>query len=123
MQNNLHHDLVQKLLTMSLSEIATLIIDINAEKAERFLQNEIEKNPLKFYDDIEKLKPFLEKVSLKGSWRRADNDLFTQVLLKTGGNINFYDKGTILIQGPKEVRSFVEGRLEIALKLFNEAIK
>lgn len=119
MSSELKEQLINQLSKMSLKEIATIIIKNKIEN--QFIQNDssYEKN-IKFTGDLQKLKPFIEKQELKGSWRIVDSNLFEQLLFPVKGNINFYKTGTIVIQSvPIKLRKSVENKIIKAINLYN----
>jgi hypothetical protein len=99
-------ELVVSLSKMSLEEIAEAILQGKFDTV-KSISNipQTKQEKIKFFGDIEKLKPIMTK-NLKGVWTEASNGLFKQFRLKKGGNVNFYENGTVLIQGDKVDRDY-----------------
>ena len=120
MSIELHKELIQYLPKMNLEEIASFILNMNKNKIIDILKNNNKNIPLKYDGDLKKLKTIIESFSfLNGYWKKGNNNLFKQLLLSTGGNINFYYNGTILIQGNPKLKPKIEKHLRIALNSYN----
>jgi len=122
MSESLLQNLITELSKMSLEEIALLLLRVNQPEAEKLIPKQ-EPKDIKFYKDIDQLKPYLERQNLKGKWRISNDGLFSQIIFKFGGNINFYKNGTVLIQGSPKIKPIIKSKLEKAIEIFNKETK
>jgi len=106
-------EIILKISKMNLNEIADLILEL-----EGIPTPSLEDQELLFYGNIDDLKPFILEQKLIGTWRISEDNKFTQLVFRKG-NINFYKTGTILVQGPTDVKESITLKLKKALYCFS----
>ncbi len=115
-------ELILKLSKMTLDEIADYILSLQIVKENNITDksNETEPKELKFFGNYIELKEMIEsKYNIRCYEYIPDNRMFYQLKLMEG-NVNFYDNGTVLIQGKDKIKEKIKQKLYIILKDYDK---